>query len=162
VSPSWPGNGMPRFRLGQSSSAAIPRSSSRTCRRIARASRRRCLVARLYLPCFVRDARIAAMPASVRGPVDGPPYIRHRPFGIAGALQGVPALVRAPQRGASSGLPVRLPFFSQPRPRARSAWGLSAISALPLVRLATSPRLHVSGNDGLPSMTRRLPAPFGS
>src|SRR5262249_11680311 len=32
-------------------------------------------------------------------PGDGPPCIRHRPFGIAGAWQGVPFLVRAPHRG---------------------------------------------------------------
>jgi len=38
-----------------------------------------------YRPCLVRDALIAALPSSVGGPVEGPPCIRHRPFGIADA-----------------------------------------------------------------------------
>jgi hypothetical protein len=35
----------------------------------------------------------------VRGPVDFPPCIRHRPFRIAACRHGLPLLVRAPQRG---------------------------------------------------------------
>ena len=53
-------------------------------------------------PCVVRAARIRSSPSAVRGPVDSPPCILHRPAGIAGALQGVPALVRAPHLGAAS------------------------------------------------------------
>ena len=82
-------------------------------------------------PCLVRDARILALPASVLGPVDGPPCIRHRPLGMAAPLQGVPDRVRAPQRGALPGFPGGLPFLSQPRPGSRSAWALAAIFTWP-------------------------------
>jgi hypothetical protein len=36
-----------------------------------------------------------------RAPGEGPPCIRHRPFGIAGARHDFPPRVRAPQRGVS-------------------------------------------------------------
>ena len=78
--------------------------------------RRSAIEAWLYRPCFVREARMAALPASVFGPVLGPPCMRHRPLGIAADLQGIPARVLAPQRGALSQLPGVLPCLSQPRP----------------------------------------------
>jgi hypothetical protein len=53
-------------------------------------------------PCVVRAARIRSSPSAVRGPVDSPPCILHHPASIAGASQGVPALVRAPHLGAAS------------------------------------------------------------
>jgi len=54
-------------------------------------------------------SRIASFPASVLGPVESPPCIRHRPFlgagspanQTAGALQGVPLRVLAPHLGRS-------------------------------------------------------------
>jgi twinkle protein len=55
------------------------------------------MAAWLLRPCVVREARMAALPASVFGPVLEPPCILQRPLGIAGPLHGVPALVRAPQ-----------------------------------------------------------------
>jgi hypothetical protein len=64
----------------------------------------------------VREARIFALPASVRGPVLGPPCIRQRPLGIAAARHGAPDRVLAPQRGALPGLPVRFPLLSRPIP----------------------------------------------
>jgi hypothetical protein len=50
-------------------------------------------------PCVVRAARIRSSPSAVRGPLDSPPCILHRPAGIAGASQGAPVLVRAPHLG---------------------------------------------------------------
>ena len=73
------------------------------------------MVTTLYRPCFHRALRLRSKPFGVRGPVLGPPWNLHRPLGIAGPLHGVPALVRAPQRGALSGLPGRLPFFRRPK-----------------------------------------------
>jgi hypothetical protein len=94
---------------------------SRIKRSRARDSRREAIEAWLYRPCYVRDARMADFPASVRGPVEGPPCILQRPLGIAAALHGVPALVLAPHRGAFPGLPGLLAFLSQPRPGSRLA-----------------------------------------
>jgi hypothetical protein len=41
-------------------------------------------------PCFQLAFRLRSSPSAVRGPVLIPPCIRQRPFGIAGALQGLP------------------------------------------------------------------------
>lgn len=75
-------------------------------------------------PCRQLAEAARALPCSVRAPVEAPPCIRHRPFGIAGARHGVPDRVLAPQRGALCGLPEGLPFFSRPR----FAWGASGDS----------------------------------
>ena len=79
-------------------------------------SRRAAIEAWLYRPCFVRDARIAAFPASVLGPVLGPPCILHRPLGMAAPLQGAPERVLAPHRGALPGLPSDCHFSTGPCP----------------------------------------------
>jgi hypothetical protein len=50
-------------------------------------------------PCVVRAFRMRSNPSDVRGPVLAPPCILHFPQAIAGALQGMPVLVRAPHRG---------------------------------------------------------------
>jgi Sulfotransferase domain len=50
-------------------------------------------------PCVVRALRMRSSPSAVRGPVLVPPCILHFPQAIAGALQGMPVLVRAPHRG---------------------------------------------------------------
>jgi hypothetical protein len=50
-------------------------------------------------PCVVRAFRMRSNPWDVRGPVLAPPCILHFPQAIAGALQGMPVLVRAPHRG---------------------------------------------------------------
>jgi hypothetical protein len=50
-------------------------------------------------PCVVRAFRMRSNPSAVRGPVLAPPCILHFPQAIAGALQGLPVLVRAPHRG---------------------------------------------------------------
>jgi hypothetical protein len=50
-------------------------------------------------PCVVRAFRMRSNPSDVRGPVLAPPCILHFPQAIAGALQGLPVLVRAPHRG---------------------------------------------------------------
>jgi hypothetical protein len=100
----------------RSTASASPAKSVRRWRNSTVALRRAAIEAWLYRPCFVRDARIFALPSSVRGPVDGPPCTRQRPFGMAAARHGVPALVVAPHRGALSQLPGRLPFLSRPRP----------------------------------------------
>jgi hypothetical protein len=82
------------FGLGyvRSTSRFAPAIRTRTIARIRSASAVR-------RPCVVRAARIRSSPSAVRGPVDSPPCILHRPAGIAGALQGVPVLVRAPHLG---------------------------------------------------------------
>ncbi len=98
-----------------------------------------------YIPCVVFAAIIRAIPSAVRGPVQRPPCIRHRPFAIAGARQGQQVVrARAPQRGARFGLPRGLPFRSGPVP--------------PPGRAAGAP----GGGLGLPSMfalTPPLPSP---
>jgi hypothetical protein len=81
----------------------------------------------LYRPCFHRAFRLRSKPSGVRGPVLVPPWNLHRPLAIAGPLHCVAALVRAPHRGALSGLPVRLPFFR--RPKFRDTWGSLVILA---------------------------------
>jgi hypothetical protein len=50
-------------------------------------------------PCVVRAFRMRSNPSDVRGPVLARPCILHFPQAIAGALQGMPVLVRAPHRG---------------------------------------------------------------
>lgn len=92
-----------------------------------------------------------SIPSGVRGPVEGPPCIRHRPLGIAGPLQGVPLRVLAPQRGALSGFPGLLLFLSQPRPARRAAWGLPAISSPPPG--FAPPGLNIAGDHGLTTWT---------
>ncbi len=106
-------------------------SRSRSARIVSRICLREAMAAWVNRPCFHREARIRSMPSGVRGPVLGPPCILHRPFDIAGPLHAMPFLVRAPHRGALSGLPGRLPFLSRPRPAQRVAWGLLAIAASP-------------------------------
>ena len=49
-----------------------------------------------YLPVFQFALRDLANPSGVFGPVLGPPSIRQRPFGIAGALQEAPSRLLAP------------------------------------------------------------------
>jgi len=79
---------------------------------MARASRRFAMVAWLYQPCFVRAALMRSMLSAVLAPVDMPPCILHRPFGIAADRQGVPLRVLAPHLGALCQSPWRLPFLS--------------------------------------------------
>ena len=52
-----------------------------------------------------------SMPSAVLAPVDMPPCIRHRPFGIAADRQGVPLRVFAPRLGALLQSLCRLPFL---------------------------------------------------
>ena len=61
----------------------------------------------------VRAAAMRMRP-SAQGPVLAPPCMRQRPFFIAGPLQGQPAWVFAPHRGAAFGLPRGLPLRSVP------------------------------------------------
>ena len=68
-------------------------------------------IAAVRCPWMVRAAAIRARP-SAEGPVLAPPCMRQRPFFIAGARQGQPARVLAPQRGAAFGLPLGLPLRS--------------------------------------------------
>jgi hypothetical protein len=117
------------------------------CRRSARNSRLSSIAFALYRPCFHRALRLRSKPSGVRGPVLGPPCIRQRPFGIAGLLHGVPALVRAPQRGALSGLPGRLPFFK--RPKFRDTWASWAILANSPGPIAPAPTLYGASDYGL-------------
>ena len=61
---------------------------------------------------MVRAARKRASPSGVCGPVLRPPCMRQRSLPrIAGARQGQPARVRAPQRGASARLGLPRRFF---------------------------------------------------
>ena len=62
---------------------------------------------------MVRAAAMRMRP-SAEGPVLAPPCMRQRPFFIAGLLQGQPARVFAPHRGAAFGLPRGLPLRSVP------------------------------------------------
>src|SRR3954447_4355064 len=51
-------------------------------------------------PGFFQPAlRDRARPSTVRGPVLGPPCIRHRPFGMAAPRHGSPSRRLAPHRG---------------------------------------------------------------
>ena len=75
-------------------------------------------------PCVVRAFRMRSNPSDVRGPVLAPPCILHFPQAIAGALQGMPVLVRAPHRGDVCNLSERC------RNKARSA---------PLIASTTAP-----------------------
>jgi hypothetical protein len=74
----------------RSTSRFAPAIRTRTIARIRSAVRR---------PCVVRAFRMRSSPSAVRGPVLAPPCILHFPQAIAGALQGMPVLVRAPHRG---------------------------------------------------------------
>src|SRR5438094_6002676 len=56
-------------------------------------SRRRVMASAVQRPCL----RAFLLPLGAPG--DGPPCIRHRPFGIAGARHEFPLRVRAPHRG---------------------------------------------------------------
>lgn len=56
-------------------------------------ARRWAMDSALQYPCF----QALRLPFGAPGVL--PPCIRHLPFGIAGERQGVPFLVRAPQRG---------------------------------------------------------------
>jgi hypothetical protein len=56
-------------------------------------SRRRAMASAVYRPC------LKAFLFPFGAPGDGPPCIRHRPFGIAGARHELPLCVRALQRG---------------------------------------------------------------
>jgi hypothetical protein len=62
-------------------------------------------------------------------------------------LHGVPALVRAPQRGALSGLPGRLPFFK--RPKFRDTWASWAILAHSPRPFAPAPTPYIASDNGL-------------
>jgi hypothetical protein len=108
------------------------------------------MVLALYRPCFHRALRLRSKPSGVRGPVLGPPWNLQRPLGIAGPLQGGPALVRAPQRGALSGLPGRLPFFK--RPKFRDTWASWAILAHFPRLFAPAPTPHSASNYGLSAL----------
>ena len=67
--------------------------------RSSRTNARNPSISAVRIPCVVRAARIRARPSDVRGPVLSPPCSRQRQFFIAGDRHGVPARVRAPQRG---------------------------------------------------------------
>ena len=104
-------------------------------------------------PCFQLARIERAKPSGVRGPVLAPPCIRHRPFGMAGALQAGPLRVSAPHLGEVLKSPGGLPFFSQPL---RFAWGsLSGILFIPspgllaLLRLLPIRTQGDSADDGL-------------
>jgi hypothetical protein len=62
--------------------------------------RRAAWLSAVWKPCVVLAALILARPSGVRGPVLAPPCMRQRPLLIAGAWQGQPVRVFAPQRGA--------------------------------------------------------------
>ena len=47
----------------------------------------------LLRPCFHRAALILALPSGVRGPVLGPPCMRHWPFAIGGDWHRLPLRV---------------------------------------------------------------------
>ena len=89
----------------------------RAARRKAANARRSATMSAVCKPVRVRAARSLAKPSGVRGPVLGPPCIRQRPFGIAGALHGRPARVRAPQRLWAGRLGFSSLFGIGPSPR---------------------------------------------
>ena len=91
------------------------------------ASLRLAIASAEYLPCFQFALRLRSRPSGVRGPVLGPPCIRHRPFAIAAPLQEPPSRVRAPHRGVAFASSSRL---SKARARASSAI-LATPSGLP-------------------------------
>ena len=76
----------------RSTSRFAPAIRSRTIARIRS-------ISAVRRPCVVRAFRMRSNPSAVRGPVLAPPCILHFPQAIAGALQGMPVLVRAPHRG---------------------------------------------------------------
>ena len=84
---------------------------SRSRRDRSRKNRRRAIASLVNLPCRRFARRERSFPSGVRGPVLFPPCRRQRPFFIAGAWQGVPRRVLAPQRGAFEGSPTGLPFL---------------------------------------------------
>src|SRR4051794_19317087 len=84
-------------------------------------------------PCFQFALLERANPLAVRGPELVPPCIRHRPFGIAGALHGDPRRVFAPHLGDLLKSPQGLPFLSHPLRGAWVSFSATLIVALPLV-----------------------------
>ena len=86
---------MPRLTADRYTATIALRAARRSWAIIRRSS----TISALDRPCLVLAAFTRARPSAVRGPVDGPPCIRQRPFGIAGAQHGIPLRVRAPQRG---------------------------------------------------------------
>ena len=91
-----------------------------------------------------------ASPAAVRGPVELPPCIRQRPFGMAGDRQAVPARVVAPHRGqdCASGSVVR----QSGRRCMGFLRGLALMPhPLPMLRPAGRVSLDVA-DDGLPAL----------
>jgi len=93
-------------------------SSKRSCRMKNSSARRCAFAAAEYFP-FRQLARWQRWrPSAVRGPVDAPPCTRQRVYRrvrllhIAGARQGVPPRVFAPQRGDFDGSPGEFPCLS--------------------------------------------------
>lgn len=69
--------------------------------------------------------RDRSRPSGVFGPVECPPWSLQRDrLRIAGAMQAVPRLVLAPQRGAVLGSPGEFPFLNQ---LPRGSWGRSPV-----------------------------------
>ena len=144
--------------------SACLRSNKRSpvCRSNTRTSARSFFAAAEQYPCFVTARLTRSIPSGVRGPVERPPCMRHRPFGIAGHRHGTPCRFLAPQRGAFRKSPGGFPFLSQPR---RCSWGPCSVpriiphppppSALawrshsPDNRLATRMDVHVFDDDFL-------------
>jgi len=95
-------------RLNRLKSLRISRKKVRNIRRCSRASAE-------YWPCFQLASRHRSSPSGVLGPVDAPPCIRHRPFGMAGLWHGIPFRVFAPHLATLERSPGGFSFLSQPR-----------------------------------------------
>jgi hypothetical protein len=120
------GSNISRQSLAKRPPAIASRSISRSSARISRPTCALCRASARFSfvnrPCVVCAAAIRARPSSVRGPVDLPPCRVQRPVCFtAGRWQGVPALVRAPQRSPDQSGPKRvaepilLPFSNRMR-----------------------------------------------
>lgn len=130
-------------RANHHAQAAIIRRNNRAA---ALASLRLAIASAEYLPCFQFALRLRSRPSGVRGPVLGPPCIRHRPFAIAAPLHEPPRRVRAPHRGVVFANSRRLN-----RMRVR-AW--SAILATPsgLPGGPTAPAIDLPCNNSLAAL----------
>src|ERR1700733_824902 len=98
-----------------------------------------------YSPLFQFALRDRANPSGVLGPVLGPPCIRQRPFGMAGARQESPSRVLAPHLGAELGSPDGLPFFNQPLSR---CMGFIVVIVTPRARNGLNGGVLAAGKAG--------------
>jgi hypothetical protein len=131
-------------QIHPNNSSRVRCTNSEASRSRARYCCRSSFAAAEYWPCFVTARRMRAIPLAVFGPVLSPPWIRQRPFAMAGHWHGVPRLVLAPHRGAFEKSPVRLPFLSHPRRSSGLHWGaLSSfvIARIPLLQTPSCLRL---------------------